>query len=344
MGLMRPRAFLGVLGLAAALVAGPARAAEDQPNDEHTHWLDGTFSIQVENDKIANTDRHYTNGFRMAWVSDRKEGMPDLIRDVLEFVSPSDLRGARYGFSFGQTIFTPNDTEATLLLRDDRPYASWLFVGASLHGESGGPVFDTLDTIEMTLGVVGPFALGRDVQNNFHSIFGIDEANGWDNQLDNEPAVNLMVERRWRPGPLQALGFQADVIPHVGASAGNVFTFAGGGAIFRLGQGLGIDYGPSHIQPALSGPELMAENHGFSWYLFAGAEGRAVLRNIFIDGNSFADSHGLDHEPFVGDFQIGITVAYERARASLAFIQRSKEFEGQQDTDRFGALNLSWHF
>jgi lipid A 3-O-deacylase len=333
-----------VLGLTLAVLANSAHAADQGPNDQSTHWLDGTFSIQMENDKIAQTDRHYTNGFRMAWVSDRKEGMPDLLRDVLEFISPSDLRGARYGFSFGQTIFTPNDTEAQALIRDDRPYAGWMFIGASLHGESSGPIFDTLDTIELTLGVVGPAALGRDVQNNFHSIFGIDKSKGWDNQLQNEPAANLMIERRWRPGPLRVLGIEADTIPHVGASAGNVFTYAGVGAILRVGQGLGIDYGPSHIQPALSGPELMAENHGLSWYLFAGAEGRAVLRNIFIDGNSMADSHGLDHEPFVGDFQFGITVAYERARASLAFVQRSKEFEGQQDTDRFGALNLSWHF
>src|SRR3546814_11015068 len=28
--------------------------------------------------------------------------------------------------------------------------------------------------------------------------------------------------------------------------------------------------------------------------LFAGVEGRAVLRNIFLDGNTFADSHSVD--------------------------------------------------
>ena len=33
-----------------------------------------TYSVQWENDRIANTDRHYTNGFRIGWVSDAEDG------------------------------------------------------------------------------------------------------------------------------------------------------------------------------------------------------------------------------------------------------------------------------
>ena len=336
------RTLVVALGIALAWAA-PA-GAQEAPEREGDQWYDGTFSLQIENDKISRTDRHYTNGFRLAWVSDRKEGGPEWMRDTLEFLYPSSLKAARIGFSFGQTIFTPNDIEARELIRDDRPYAGWLFAGASLHGESQGGPLDILDTIEVTVGIVGPQAFGREAQNNIHNFMGVDESNGWDNQLQNEPAVNLMLERRWRHKPLTVSGIEADVIPHVGGSAGNVFTFGGAGLIFRLGQDLAIDYGPAHIQPSLSGPELMAEDHGFAWYLFAGAEGRGVLRNIFLDGNSFADSHGVDHKPFVGDLQAGLTVAYQRVRASLALMYRTKEFDGQDESDTFGALNLSWHF
>ena len=339
----RTHTIIASLGIALA-VAAPA-GAQEAPDREGSQWYDGTVSLQIENDKISRTDRHYTNGFRLAWVSDRKEGGPGWMRDTLDFLYPSSLKAARIGFSFGQTIFTPNDTEARELIRDDRPYAGWLFAGASLHGESQGGPLDILDTVEVTVGIIGPQAYGGEVQNNVHSLIGTDEANGWDNQLQNEPALNLMLERRWRlHEPLSFLGLKADAIPHIGGSAGNVFTFGGTGLILRLGQGLGIDYGPAHIQPSLSGPELMTGDNEFAWYLFAGAEGRAVLRNIFLDGNSFADSHGVDHKPFVADFQVGLTVAYQRVRASLAMMYRTKEFDGQHESDTFGALNLSWHF
>ena len=44
-----------------ALCAGPlafTAAAAQEPKD--------TYSVQWENDRIAKTDRHYTNGFRLS--------------------------------------------------------------------------------------------------------------------------------------------------------------------------------------------------------------------------------------------------------------------------------------
>ena len=44
--------------LVAVFTASPARA--ELPA--------GTFTMQAENDRIANTDRHYTHGTRLTWV------------------------------------------------------------------------------------------------------------------------------------------------------------------------------------------------------------------------------------------------------------------------------------
>lgn len=35
-----------------------------------------TYSVQWENDRIANTDRHYTKGFRLSWVSGARDDDP----------------------------------------------------------------------------------------------------------------------------------------------------------------------------------------------------------------------------------------------------------------------------
>jgi hypothetical protein len=359
---MKSAAAVYVLSIFLSLVAcGASAQSQNGPQSPQKTPADtleedvikgGTFSIQIENDKINNTDRHYSNGFRMGWVSDRDSGGPDWLRDTLEFLYPfAQMKGSRIGFTLGHTVFTPNDTFTRTLIRDDRPYAGWMFVGASLHGEAlDQPTFisnapmDTMDTVELTLGIVGPHAYGEEIQNNFHDLIGVDRSYGWDNQLKDEPTINLMLERRWRPTPLTLWGIEADAVPSVGGSVGNVFIYGAAGTMLRVGQRLDVDYGPAHIQPSLSGPEMMSKHSGLSWYLFAGTQGRAIARNMFLDGNTFRDSHSVDSKFLVADFQAGLAIAYGPARLSFAQIWRTKEFDGQDGHDEFGAINLSWHF
>src|SRR3546814_13227351 len=83
-------------------------------------------------------------------------------------------------------------------------------------------------------------------------------------------------------------------------------TFANAGATVRLGQDLSVDYGPPLIRPSLSGLAAIDGGSDLAWYLFAGVEGRATARNIFLDGNTFSDSHHVDKKNFVADPQFGV--------------------------------------
>jgi hypothetical protein len=123
-----------------------------------------------------------------------------------------------------------------------------------------------------------------------------------------------------------------------------VFTYGAAGFTLRLGSDLDKDFGPPRIRPSLPGGACFRPEKGFTWYLFAGLEGRAVLRNIFLDGNTFSDSHSVDKKPFVGDLQAGLAVQWGRFRFSYTEIFRSKEFEEQESADVFGSLSLSYHF
>ena len=308
-----------------------------------------TYTFQIENDRIANTDRHYTSGFRLSWVSEAVDTEPKWAKDVLELVYPfADLRKGRIGAAFGQSIFTPEDTGTSALVRNDRPYAGWLYGGISAHAltaRANDPIVrDRLDTVELDVGLVGPYALGKQVQNGVHELINVAKSSGWDNQLDHEPGVMLIGERRWRTRPLRPFGLELDVIPSIGGSLGNVMTFAGAGAMLRFGQNIDFDFGPPLIQPSLSGLAAVDNTGGFGWYVFAGGQGRAVARNIFLDGNTFSDSHSVDKKTFVGDFQLGVALVYDGWRVSLTQVFRTREFEGQPQPDRFGALTLSARF
>jgi len=70
-------------------------------------------------------------------------------------------------------------------------------------------------------------------------------------------------------------------------------------------------------------------------------EGRALATNIFLDGNTFADSHSVDKKYFVGDVHAGLVLVIYRVRLAFSQVFRSSEFNGQKELSEFGSINLS---
>lgn len=307
--------------------------------------LSGSYSLLVENDVFTGTDQHYTNGLRLSYLS-RQDDVPDIVQKfaaAMPFIDP----GARLraGFALGHNIYTPNNILATALVPNERPYAGYLYAGMAVVAEGDSLIGDTLDTWELDLGLVGPSALGEEVQNNFHRLIGSPEAQGWVNQLRDEPTLSLTHERKWRhlwKHPQSGLGF--DVTPHVGGSIGTPATYLNLGATIRLGQGLARDYGPPRIRPSLPGAGFFLPQDGIGWYLYAGVDGRAIAHNIFLDGNTFQDSHGVDKKLWVGDAQMGLVLTFTSMQIAYTHVYRTREFEGQASPDHFGAVSLSARF
>jgi hypothetical protein len=75
--------------------------------------------------------------------------------------------------------------------------------------------------------------------------------------------------------------------------------------------------------------------------VFAGVQGRAVARNLFLDGNTFEDSASVDRNPFVADFQTGVSISAGDWRIAYTYVWRTEEFETQPTRQDFGALAIS---
>jgi hypothetical protein len=307
------------------------------------------ISIQFENDFFGGgTDRHFSHGTRIEcltrpiqWMTDAADKLP-WFRSERARNSPKDELKARASFSLGQNIFTPEDTAATQLIPEDRPYAGWLYMGFGLVANQGTKRYDKL---ELEIGVVGPYSFAEDVQTFWHSLLGLQVPQGWDNQLENEVGAVLYYEqtRRFEKQNI-GWGLDVDVLPHFGGALGNVFTYGAAGITLRLGSELEDDFGPPRIRPSLPGSAFFRPEKGFNWYVFAGLEGRALLHNIFLDGNTFTDSHSVDKKPLVGDLQAGLVVQIDRFRVAYTQIFRTKEFDGQEDGDIFGSVSFSYQF
>lgn len=321
---------------AASLATAAVRVAAPPPDPL------GTLTFTTENDLFGGgTDRYYTNGVLLSWRSPSAD-LPRpfaWIDDQLSWVfGPGDLR---WGLSLGQNIYTPADKYSYVPNPRDRPYAAHLYGTFSLVRSTQA----TQTLFELQAGVVGPSALGEEVQNNYHRLIGVRRLNGWDYQLKDEPALNALLERRWRV-PLQPLaGFDTEVIPSAVAAFGNVAIYAGGGAMVRLGRGLDADWGPTQIRPSLAGSSFFQPRQEFGWYVFAGLDGRVVGRDIFLDGNTFR-AHGpsVDRRPFVGEAKIGAAAFWRGTRIAYTQVVRSEEFYGQRGTQTFGSLSVSFRF
>lgn len=324
------------------------------------------FSIQVENDIFASgADRHYTQGLRLSYLTKAKSCEPDrddrcisgFLRDLTAFIPAfRDGEEHRIAYSLGQNMYTPSDISAAELLPDDRPYAGWLygglgFVSRNSFEDAGGKSHTRLDRLEVNLGVVGPASLAGKTQRGWHDLFNFREPRGWKNQLRNEPGVVLLYERQWlfKDNEMIFNMFDAEIAPSVGAAVGNVFTYAAAGARVRLGIDLPADYGPPRIRPSLPGSDFFIAGERVAGYLFGAVEGRAVARNIFLDGNSFRKSHSVPKKHLVGDLQAGAALIIPRTgllppfRLSYTYIWRSKEFVGQEFRDKFGSISLSFN-
>lgn len=298
----------------------------------------GSLSFVIENDVFTGTDRNYTSGVLMAYLSPPRPEESGLRRFAqrIRLAAPTDR--VRYGVSIGQSLFTPEDISVPEPLGDQHPYAGWLYVGGSFVVESAR----TLDTILLEVGIVGPAAQGEDTQKTVHQIVDTTEPRGWDNQLENEFGVALSYDRKWRGlKRWEMIGLEVDFTPNVGFSLGNILTQANLGATFRIGNDLANDFGPPRIRPSLAGSGPLLQRDNLGWYLFAGVVGRAVAHNIFLDGNTTRESQNVERRPWVGDAQAGLVVQLGRAQLGFTGVVRSKEYETQDEIQAFGALSFS---
>ncbi len=327
--------------MAGALMMGAFCLAPDTARADN-HSNDKFISFTWENDYFGGTDRNYSNGLRLAYLSETYEPgrlASWLVEDVMGAV-PEDR--VRYGLALGHSIYTPEDRLATEPLPDQHPYAGWLYGEASILVERDGNV---LDTVVVQLGIVGPAAQGEWVQNTFHNLIDDEQLRGWDNQLENEVGLVITVDRKMRKlADIDFLGLGIDATPNFGASVGNVLTQAHMGLTLRVGQDLRDDYGPPRVRPSLAGGGFFAPQRPFAWYFFAGVEGRAVARNIFLDGNTFQDSLSVDKKPFVADAQAGFVMQIYDAQISYTFVTRTEEFETQTERQQFGAVSVALRF
>ena len=327
------RAFTALI----AALALPALAAQAQPAADNT----AIWTLQDENASISAsklTDRFYVNGLRLGWTSPTTQ-VPDFLAGVAQALWGSGQQ--RIAFDLAQQIYTPAGTMATVPNPRDRPYAGVLLGNFSLMSD----VEDSRSVLALSLGVVGPGSGAENLQNGFHDVIGQGRTNGWSYQIPNTPAVELLHERTWRLPTGTIAGLETDALPSLTVAVGDLRDYLQAGVSFRIGEGLGSDYGVPRVRPGLSGGDAFTPTRPFAWYLFAGVDGQAVGYDMLLQAKPFRSGPHVSTTWDVGEMQGGFAVMAYGMRLTFAYVAQTQEFRGQTGgLHQFGSAALSIRF
>jgi hypothetical protein len=307
-----------------------------------THLYSETLEIKnitfiTENDADFRNDNDYTYGSELGALFYRK----DLSNSFLHIPFTDYKNQDNYlSFSYAQKIYTPKDLEAATLISDDRAYAGYMYIKSSLHQASQ----DSLQSLSLQLGMVGPATKMDKVQEVIHSLIGSDDPQGWKYQLKNEFIMQLNYSHK----EYMELSETIALIPEYGFELGNASTKIYAMTFLRWGENLPEDYGSTQISNTNYNkvPRRLNQKYLNRWsYCFNFSfKGNLIARDIFLDGNSFRDSHSVEKNIFVAEVGYGFSLNYEKFSIEYLRKHLSDAFKTQERYPNYGSLVCSYNF
>jgi lipid A 3-O-deacylase len=348
---MRNNVTFYIAAILGVWVTIPTHAYSDTPLEQSVSQQVSNYpkkkivTVIVENDSLGGgTDKNYSSGVRINYTNTDVK-FPKIAHRIDKLIPTFDInRTSSIYYSFGQNLYTPSDISRSSLNIKDRPWAAFLYGSLGMLTLTDNHT----DEVEATLGIVGPAALGEPIQKFIHKeLTDSPTPKGWSHQLKNEPGIMLAWQRSW---PMVINGRIDDnywsIKPYLGATVGNIYTYGDIGLTFRYSPyDSRWQDTPLRVRPSMPGTSVYdIPKDSWSWALFSGIEARAVARNIFLDGNTFANSHSVDKKLFVIDATAGAALTYKDTKLSYTIVYRTDEFEGQDGAQIFGALSLGLRF
>ena len=138
------------------------------------------FSFLNDNDLYIspNQDRYYTNGMFFSYRYLSNNTTEKLEKKIFEI-------------QIGHHMYTPFKATVEQSSDHDRPFAGYLF------GRFGMQNFYKNNTIlksSIEIGVIGPAAMSKELQDFIHDIYGYKKAIGWKHEIASALGLNLNLE------------------------------------------------------------------------------------------------------------------------------------------------------
>ncbi len=318
---------------------GASEVSENTSSD----WELNRFNFYFEDDVYTKTDDGYSAGERLSflyYIPNEDYSMYELL--MLDFGDADSY----FSMALTNQIFTPTNMSDSHLIVDDRPYAGWTYLEAGMHKSND----NHLRSLLIQVGAIGSISGSEAIQTTIHAMIGSENPKGWGNQLDNELGINLKYTHKWLIDSRSTSGFESSIAPFLETEVGNVAINAAAGATARLGWNIPKDFGVTSIDlggdPGIPahGKRGSVLTNDWSFSLNFLGTGSAIAKDIFLDGNTFSDSHSVEKENFVYYYGFGFTLRYKRFIFDFIEVHNSKRFKVESGGHGVGTMVVSWLF
>ncbi len=290
-----------------------------------------TILITLGNDILGlqHQDENLTSNLKVAVVM---EDAPQFIKDLLK---PGPDGKTTYSITAAQYIYTPDKIDVATVVPNDRPYAGYLFVRLQSNNRKDNILVIT----GIELGIIGPASGAEALQEWFHDQTGSRPPEGWGHQLNDELGVNVFHMRAMNK-KINGKYAEQELIGNAGWTLGNVNTSVQTGVMYRIGHNIPDDMGAMFYSPGEIADH--PRRNKISFYAFAAAQLQLVARDIFLDGNTFSDSHSVDKNNFVNGVKVGFVVGYKGFSFGYVNTNLSERFKGQLGRSANGTFFLQY--
>ena len=144
------------------------------------------FRFHYDNDFFTKTDYYYTQGITLEYVNPVIRKFP-----VTAVLFKPKNSTSKYGITFNLFGYTPTSIKSNTILYGDRPFEGSMSVKlftASSNNEKRIRIASAI-----SIGIIGPAALGEEIQTNIHRWTGNKIPKGWQYQVKNDIILNYQV-------------------------------------------------------------------------------------------------------------------------------------------------------
>jgi len=289
------------------------------------------FGFKSDNDSYLGqgSDRYYTNGlflnFRHATDQQKlKEG----------------LEKKTYEIAAGQKMFNPYSGYAPDPLRQDRPFAGYLYAEGVMNWFYSN---ESIIRAGVQIGTTGPNSLAEDGQELLHDVIGFYNLEGWDYQIKNELALNLSAQYN------RLISRTADNTVEFSfegyANLGTTFSGLGAGLLFRTGS-LNQLFNSAYTSSVIGNNPKTKALVKRELFFYAKPQLNVVAYDATIQGSLFNDKSPVTfgQKPLVFAQQLGIDYSSQRFTIDFGVIFKTKEVKSTARAHQYGSISMFYRF
>jgi lipid A 3-O-deacylase len=291
------------------------------------------INIITDNDNydLELTDRYYSNGFIIQYNRVASRTPAGIIKKINRF-------------ELGHKVYNPvtnrRSTE-NVLANMDRPFAGWFY------GSYGSTLFTKKNNIiEYTFnaGIMGPSALGAEIQQGWHQFIGLYRVYGWEYQLNNSIGLNTSAAYYHTIVPAApGQGLTMHLVSK--AELGTIFSNASAGVLLKTGW-LNTDEKQSGYWMGNLGADEKTFNRK-EFIVFLEPLVQYQVYNATVQGGLFTNDKGPYHtgiQSLVFQAKAGFMITGNNVGFRFYQTFRTKEGSRMMKGEHWGTIGLSFRF